>query len=43
LTKINSFNLRSPHNEGGIVYVSEDHIKQRQFVKNELLSAKKEL
>ena len=31
------------HNEDGIVYVSEDHIKQGQFVTNKLLSAEKEM
>ena len=32
-----------PHNEDGIVYVTEDHIKQGQFVKDKLLSAEKEM
>ncbi|HEY6626146.1 MAG TPA: hypothetical protein VIZ21_04255 [Ignavibacteriaceae bacterium] len=33
----------APHNEDGIVYVTEEHIKQGQFVKNKLLSAEKEM
>ena len=32
-----------PYNEGGIVYVTEEHIKQGQFVKNKLLLAEKEM
>ena len=32
-----------PHDEDGIVYVTEDHIKQGQFVKDKLLSAEKEM
>jgi solute:Na+ symporter, SSS family len=32
-----------PHNEDGILYVTEDHVEQRQFVTKKLLSAKKEI
>ncbi|HSW56019.1 MAG TPA: sodium:solute symporter family protein [Ignavibacteriaceae bacterium] len=32
-----------PHNEDGIVYVTEEHIKQGQFVRNKLLQAEKEM
>jgi SSS family solute:Na+ symporter len=32
-----------PHNEDGIVYVTEDHIKQGQFVINKQLLAEKEM
>ena len=32
-----------PHNEDGIVYVTEEHLKQGQFVKDKLLLAEKEM
>jgi SSS family solute:Na+ symporter len=32
-----------PHSEDGIVYVTEDHVKQAQFVKDKLLLAENEM
>jgi SSS family solute:Na+ symporter len=32
-----------PHNQDGIVYVTEEHVKQGQFVKEKLLLAEKEM
>ena len=32
-----------PHNEDGIVYVTEEHLKEGQFVKDKLLLAEKEM
>ena len=32
-----------PHNEDGIVYVTEEHVNQGQFVKQRLLLAEKEM
>jgi SSS family solute:Na+ symporter len=32
-----------PHNEDGVVYLSEEHSKQGQFVKDKLLTAEKEM
>jgi SSS family solute:Na+ symporter len=32
-----------PHSENGIVYVTEEHVSQGQFVKQKLLIAEKEM
>jgi SSS family solute:Na+ symporter len=32
-----------PHNEDGVVYLSEEHCKQGQFVEDKLLTAEKEM
>jgi len=32
-----------PHNQDGIVYVAEEHIKQGQFIKDKLLLGEKEM
>jgi len=32
-----------PHNEDGIVYITQEHIDQGQFVKGKVLTAEKEM
>lgn len=32
-----------PHNEDGIVYITQEHIDQGQFVKDKILTAEKEM